>query len=168
VPEYFPGKAERPGEWIDRPITQISSGLAGLGGGLLGQARRQGSAPAPRTLTYSSIASKQPLQPQKPNINKPKQPQPTPTIFKSDSKSKITCSRVSETALMAGYRFRASDPQHDPRYPQDQQMMVGPIPGHLDHDVIYNGLRSIFQAWGPVCFMFLHKVSIYWDKFLAG
>ena len=38
-------------------------------------------------------------------------------------------------------------------------MQVGPIPGHLDHDTIYNSLRSIFQARGPVCFMFLHKVS---------
>ena len=36
---------------------------------------------------------------------------------------------------------------------------VGPIPGHLDHDTIYNSLRSIFQARGPVCFMFLHKVG---------
>ena len=39
-------------------------------------------------------------------------------------------------------------------------MQVGPIPGHLDHDTIYNSLRSIFQARGPVCFMFLHKVSL--------
>ena len=31
--------------------------------------------------------------------------------------------------------------------------------GHLEHDVIYNGLRGIFQSKGPVCFMFVHKVS---------
>ena len=32
--------------------------------------------------------------------------------------------------------------------------------GHLEHDVIYNGLRGIFQARGPVCFMFVHKVCM--------
>ena len=86
----------------------------------------------------------------------------------------MTC--VSRVSTNTNCRFRASNPEHDPRYPADQQMMVrfgifglyrslmshfqvGPIPGHLDHDTIYNSLRSIFQARGPVCFMFLHKVG---------
>ena len=34
------------------------------------------------------------------------------------------------------------------------------VVGHLEHDVIYNGLRGIFQARGPVCFMFVHKVCM--------
>ena len=49
---------------------------------------------------------------------------------------------------------------HLPRYPGDQQAMVGPIPGDLDHDVIYNSLRNIFQTKGPVCFMFVHKSAV--------
>ena len=36
--------------------------------------------------------------------------------------------------------------------------------GHLEHDVIYNGLRGIFQSKGPVCFMFVHKVSSHLDE----
>ncbi len=38
-------------------------------------------------------------------------------------------------------------------------VQIGPIPGNLEHDVIYNNLRGIFQSRGPVCFMFIHKVS---------
>ena len=42
--------------------------------------------------------------------------------------------------------------------------------GHLEHDVIYNGLRGIFQSKGPVCFMFVHKVCDHstqaWGKYL--
>ena len=34
----------------------------------------------------------------------------------------------------------------------------------MDHDVIYNGLRGIFQSKGPVCFMFVHKVSPHWTR----
>ena len=35
----------------------------------------------------------------------------------------------TETALSAGYRFKARNPEPDPRYPADHQLMVGPIPG---------------------------------------
>merc|ERR1719410_1275489 len=37
---------------------------------------------------------------------------------------------------------------------------LSPIPGHLEHDVIYNGLRANFQSRGPVCFMFVHKSAV--------
>ena len=57
----------------------------------------------------------------------------------------------------AGYRFRASNPKHDPQFPADQQMLVGPIPGHLNHDTIYKRLRSIFESKGRVCRMFLQS-----------
>merc|ERR1719228_2874561 len=131
----------------------------GLGGCLLGQARSRSQALAPKVVSYSSIAKKEPLQPQKANMIKPRLP--PLAIYKSESKKTPThCVRVPETALMAGYRFKARNPEHDPRYPQDQQLMVGPIPGHLDHDLIYNSLRSIFQSRGPVCFMFLHKSAV--------
>ena len=38
--------------------------------------------------------------------------------------------------------------------------------GHLEHDVIYNGLRGIFQSKGPVCFMFVHKVRYLYDIYI--
>jgi len=147
---------------IDRPVNQISMGMAGmgLGGNFLNHDRPTiKTQSAPKSLSYSSMAKKEPLQPIKPNIIKPKIP--PLAVHRAEPKKPTTPSmRVAETALMAGYRFRASNPEHDPRYPADQQMMVGPIPGHLDHDTIYNSLRAIFQGKGPVCFMFLHKVSI--------
>jgi len=144
---------------IDHPVNQISMGMAGmgLGGNFLNHDRptiKTQSAPK----SYSSMAKKEPLQPIKPNIIKPKIP-PLAIHRAEPKKPTAPCMRVAETALMAGYRFRASNPEHDPRYPADQQMMVGPIPD-LDHDTIYNSLRSIFQARGPVCFMFLHKSAV--------
>jgi len=147
---------------IDRPVNQISMGMAGmgLGGNFLNHDRpTMKTQSAPKSLSYSSMAKKEPLQPIKPNIIKPKIP-PLAIHRAEPKKPTAPCMRVAETALMAGYRFRASNPEHDPRYPADQQMMVGPIPGHLDHDTIYNSLRSIFQARGPVCFMFLHKSAV--------
>ena len=38
--------------------------------------------------------------------------------------------------------------------------MIGPIPGQLDHDTIYNSLRTTFQSRGAVCFMFVHRGSV--------
>ena len=95
--------------------------------------------------SYSSMAKKEPLQPIKPNIIKPKIP-PLAIHRAEPKKPTAPCMRVAETALMAGYRcfcgmlsplsgikymksyprFRASNPEHDPRYPADQQMMVKP------------------------------------------
>jgi len=146
---------------IDRPITQISMGMEsmGFGGSFLEQPKPRSQSIAPKIVSYSSIAKKEPLQPVVANTEKPRAP-PT-TLYKAEPKKPpAPCVRVAETALMAGYRFKARNPEHDPRYPQDQQLCVGPIPGHLEHDVIYNSLRSIFQARGPVCFMFLHKSAV--------
>jgi len=138
---------------IDRPVSQVCSGLRGLG---LGQARTW---PPQTPTSYSTMAKKEPLQSQKPNIIRAKLP---PNIYKTEARKgpQQQCVKVQETALMAGYRFRASAPEHDPRYPCDQQLMVGPIPGHLGHDTVYNGLRALLQARGPVCFMFLHKSAV--------
>ena len=111
---------------------------------------------APKSLSYSSMAKKEPLQPIKPNIIKPQIP-PLAIHRAEPKKPTAPCMRVAETALMAGYRcffetrllagyrcifdrlspilrncmhgifrFRASNPEHDPRYPADQQMMVKP------------------------------------------
>merc|ERR1712080_689843 len=105
-------------------------GSMGLGGNLLGQARTRSQAIPPKVVSYSSIAKKEPLQSPKTNIIKPRGP--PIAIYKPEKKTPTHCVRVPETALMAGYRFKARNPEHDPRYPQDQQLMVGPIPGHLD------------------------------------
>jgi len=141
---------------IDSPITQISSGIQSL---LKNDSQRLNRMPS-KQLSYSSMAKKEPLQPQKPQniikINKPEPKKPAaPTNIVNGQHVK-----VAETALSAGYRFKARNPEADPRYPQDQQLMVGPIPGNLEHDVIYNSLRSIFQSRGPVCFMFVHKSAV--------
>ena len=73
------------------------------------------------------MAKKEPLQPVKTLNNIPK-PQPNkPTINKTTDPKKQ--GKVTETALSAGYRFKARNPEPDPRYPSDQQLMVGPIPG---------------------------------------
>jgi len=139
---------------IDSPITQISTGIQSL----LEDGQQRINNPT-KQLSYSSMAKKEPLQPQKPQniikINKPEPKKPAPPNIVNGQHVK-----VAETALAAGYRFKARNPEADPRYPQDQQLMVGPIPGNLEHDVIYNSLRGIFQSRGPVCFMFVHKSAV--------
>jgi len=142
---------------IDSPINQISFGISNL---LSNNSSMYKSAPV-KQISYSSIAKKEPLQPVKTQNNIPRPVLPrASSINKVDPKKAphVSC-KVTETAISAGYRFKARNPEPDPRYPADQQLMVGPIPGHLEHDVIYNGLRGIFQSKGPVCFMFVHKVS---------
>jgi len=141
---------------IDSPINQISSGISNL----LNNESKRFHGPV-KQLSYSSMAKKEPLQTIKPQHNIPKPlPRTNSLINKSDLKKGLSSTKVTETALSAGYRFHARNPEADPRYPSDQQLMVGPIPGHLEHDVIYNGLRGIFQARGPVCFMFVHKSAV--------
>jgi len=141
---------------IDSPINQISFGISNL---LSNNSSLYKSAPV-KQISYSSIAKKEPLQPVKTQNNIPRPPLSRPnSINKVDPKKVVSC-KVTETAISAGYRFKARNPEADPRYPADQQLMVGPIPGHLEHDVIYNGLRGIFQSKGPVCFMFVHKSAV--------
>ena len=68
---------------------------------------------------------------------------------------------VTQTALQAGYKFVPGVPSADPRYPADQQLMVGPITmgsSSWEHDVFHRGLRNGFQARGKLAFMHLHKV----------
>lgn len=137
---------------ITSPINQISFGISNL---LTDNAPMYKSAPVGQ-ISWSSVAKKEPLPG---TIKTVKTPAPRPSINnKIDNKKQAA--KSTETALSAGYRFKARNPEPDPRYPADHQLMVGPIPGHLDHDVIYNGLRGIFQSKGPVCFMFVHKSAV--------
>lgn len=144
---------------IDSPINQISFGISNPF-----QITQNSSNPLHKRdpvkpTSWSSIAKKTPLQPIKPTNNALK-PAPSRIILKNDKSKGGVSVKATETALSAGYRFKAKNPEPDPRYPADQQLMVGPIPGHLEHDVIYNGLRANFQSRGPVCFMFVHKSAV--------
>jgi len=144
---------------INSPINQISFGISNL----LTQEKPQYKSAPVRQISYSSIAKKEPLQPVKQTNNVPKKPlisKPSFNTIDTTKKQSIASNKVTETALSAGYRFKARNPEPDPRFSSDVQLMVGPIPGHLEHDVIYNGLRGIFQAKGPVCFMFVHKSAV--------
>jgi hypothetical protein len=138
------------GIFIDSPINQISSGFCNLWG-------REDKLESNKQMSWSAIIKKEPF-PTNTNIIKAEKARPVvPTTTKTkDPKT----GKVTESALAAGYRFKAKEAQPDPRYPGDQQLMVGPIPGFLEHDVIYNSLRSIFQSRGPVCFMFVHKSAV--------
>ena len=123
------------------PINQISFGISNLLSNNTPLYNK--SAPA-KQMSWSSVAKKEPLQPVKPLHNLPRQPAPAPARTslnnKTDSKTKPghVSSKVTETAISAGYRFKARNPEPDPRYPSDQQLMVGPIPGELIYSVILN------------------------------
>ena len=100
------------------------------------------SAPV-RQISYSSIAKKEPLQPVKPLNNIPASAANKPMSTgrninnKTDTKKFAgngqVATKVTETAISAGYRFKARNPEPDPRYPSDQQLMVGPIPGTCEN-----------------------------------
>jgi len=135
--------------YIDSPINQISTGI----GNLLREERKDS-----KTLSYSQMTKKESLATNTQINNIKANSRPLKSVSKHEANKKI--GKAAESALAAGYRFKAKDPIPDPRYPADQQIMVGPIPGDIEHDVIYNTLRSIFQSRGAVCFMFIHKSAV--------
>ena len=137
------------------PINQISFGISNL---LSNNAPMYKSAPV-RQISYSSIAKKEPLQPMKPVNNIPSSAANKPTTVrninnKTDTKkfaSNPVSTKVTETAISAGYRFKARNPEPDPRYPSDQQLMVGPIPGRYPmHLKVW--LTKIFLLEGRLSF----------------
>jgi len=140
--------------FINSPINQISSGFQNL---VVSSSGGSSSRSSPRAPSYSAVIKKEPLD-NRPQINFVKVEKPKPVIIQKCEPKKI--GKAAESALAAGYRFKAREPTADPRYPSDQQLMIGPIPGNLEHDVIYNNLRGIFQSRGPVCFMFIHKNAV--------
>jgi len=172
-----PDTEHNPGIYIDSPINQVSAGIGSL---LSGDAR----APRPyggtgddlrarvggvharsRQPSYSAIMKKQPLSNNTQFNNVKANEICQEKLLRTTSSNKIdtrktVAVKVSESALASGYRFKSKEPSPDPRYPKDQQLMIGPIPGQLEHDLIYNNLRSIFQSRGPVCFMFIHKSAV--------
>jgi len=158
-PDHDIPSSNNSGIFIDSPINQISTGFCNLWG-------KEDKLDSSKRMSYSAMIKKDPFPTNTNNINKPEKltakplvPAVTATV-KSKGGLQQSTGKVAESALAAGYRFKAKDPVPDPRYPGDQQLMVGPIPGFLEHDVIYNNLRSIFQSRGPVCFMFIHKSAV--------
>jgi len=126
---------------IVNPVDQISTGMKNL----LNEVAS--SRPMP---SYSAITRKSPT-------SDPPQSVKPPTIKpRPKSTSPVTTPSTASTP----YRFVSKNPVADPRYPACQQLMLGPIPGHLDHDNIYNSLRGFFQTKGPVQFMFIHKGAV--------
>lgn len=121
---------------IVNPVDQISSGMENL----LNKA--PSTRPPP---SYSAMTRKSPISNPPKSVIKPTAPRPKST---------------SPPPVPSTYRFVSKNPVADPRYAPEQQLMLGPIPGHLDHDNIYNSLRGFFQTRGPVQFMFIHKGAV--------
>ena len=59
------------------------------------------------------------------------------------------------TAVEVGYKLNYRQPKPDPRFKPNAQMMMGPLPGHLTHEVAYLELRTTFAARGRVKYMYL-------------
>jgi len=102
-------------------------------------------------LSYSSIAKKEP------------QPPVTPSVVQTKpTNSSVGHSRAQpeKDTPCLDFRFNYRFPLHDHRWPKDHQMVIGPITGDLatiNHDLLYCRLRDVFQKYGHVTLMFVHK-----------
>ena len=111
----------------------------------------------PKPLSYSFAASKTPP----PSSASP--PPPPPPVMKKVVKEEVKPAAplpVQQaggvmTAVEVGYKLNYRQPKPDPRFKADTQMMMGPLPGHLTHEVAYLELRTSFAARGRVKFMYL-------------
>lgn len=140
---------------INSPVNQISNGIANLlrPESLWNQNNRAAQKPQiKKPMSYSAM-TKQPLSASQ--IKVVETPRPAP-LYKLAEK----VAKPASSAITTSYRFRSKSPRPDTRFPADQQLVIGPIPGNLEHDVIYNSLRGIFQSRGAVCFMFVHKSAV--------
>lgn len=141
---------------INSPVNQISTGIANL---LRPESQRnQNNRAAQRPqlkpcMSYSAITRKEPISTSQIKVSE--NPRPAPM-----NKTSVKVMKSAPSAITTTYRFRSKSPHPDTRFPADQQLVIGPIPGHLDHDLIYNSLRGIFQSRGAVCFMFVHKSAV--------
>lgn len=141
---------------ITSPVNQISNGIGNL---LRPESqwnqnnRAAQKPPLKASMSYSAITRKDPIS--TPQIKVVETPRPAP-LYKLAAK----VVKPTSSAITTSYRFRSKSPRPDTRFPADQQLVIGPIPGHLDHDLIYNSLRGIFQSRGAVCFMFVHKSAV--------
>ena len=119
--------------------------------------------PEPKPLSYSFAASKGPP----PSSSTPPPPQPAPSaqlvpamkkvIVKEEEKQpeRVPPAQPPVTAVEVGYKLNYRQPKPDPRFKPNAQMMMGPLPGHLTHEVAYLELRTTFAARGRVKYMYL-------------
>lgn len=141
---------------INSPVNQISTGIGNL---LRPESQRNQNnratqrPPLKPSMSYSAITRKEPISSSQIKVSE--NPLPAPM-----NKPSVKLMKSAPSAFSATYRFRSKSPHPDTRFPADQQLVIGPIPGHLDHDLIYNSLRGIFQLRGAVCFMFVHKSAV--------
>jgi len=108
--------------------------------------------PRVEALSYSSIAKKEPQLPVTPSVVQTK-----PTNL---SVGHSRAQPEKDTTPVLDYRFKYRYPLHDHRWPKDHQMMIGPITGDLvdiSHDLLYIRLREVFQKYGNVSLLFVHK-----------
>lgn len=141
---------------INSPVNQISNGIANLlrPESQWNQNNRAAQKPQiKKPMSYSAMTRKDPISTSQ--IKVVETPRPAP-LYKLAAK----VAKPASSAITTSYRFRSKSPHPDTRFPADQQLVIGPIPGHLEHDTIYNSLRGIFQARGAVCFMFVHKSAV--------
>ena len=109
-----------------------------------------------KPLSYSFAASKTPPPP--PSVSPPP---PPPVVVKKVVKEevkqpeRVLPAQPGVTAVEVGYKLNYRQPKPDPRFKADTQMMMGPLPGHLTHEVAYLELRTSFAARGRVKFMYL-------------
>ena len=108
-----------------------------------------------KPLSYSFAASRTP-----PPSASPPPPQPPVVVKKVIKEEAKPLERVlpvqpGVTAVEVGYKLNYRQPRPDPRFKADSQMMMGPLPGHLTHEVAYLELRTSFAARGRVKFMYL-------------
>ena len=113
------------------------------------------SKPESKPLSYSFAASKTP-----PPSASPPPPLPAvKKVVKEEVKPVVERAQPVQpgvmTAVEVGYKLNYRQPKPDPRFKADTQMMMGPLPGHLTHEVAYLELRTSFAARGRVKFMYL-------------
>ena len=122
---------------------------------------REISKPEPKPLSYSFAASKGPP----PSSSTPPPPPPAAqlvpamkkVIVKEEEKQpeRVPPAQPPVTAVEVGYKLNYRQPKPDPRFKPNAQMMMGPLPGHLTHEVAYLELRTTFAARGRVKYMYL-------------
>ena len=119
----------------------------------LQSAMQKDSKPEPKPLSYSFAASKTPP----PSASPPPPPPVVKKVIKEEAKpvERVLPVQPGVTAVEVGYKLNYRQPRPDPRFKADTQMMMGPLPGHLTHEVAYLELRTSFAARGRVKFMYL-------------
>jgi len=115
----------------------------------------------PSSLSYSAAAKKAGDVPQEPSV-RPRVVGMTLANRKKVESKKLApaCEKPSTTATKAGFYFNHSQPAPDPRFPVQNQVMIGPVPCVLAHDILYMELREILYQRGRIAAMFLHKNAI--------